>query len=597
VKSLIAFSQQVLEDFGDQCGVSTTRDFEEVSRRVEHEGESFLTITLAAFGKQFLASLEAGRVEPNTFMGFSHGRAGLPRFLGGFLAQVFDEYGVVRSNPSIEAIRAIHGFTAMFAKKKELCSPERISAAMHGFAATDAEVGAFAETIPTERLEALQRVFNMLFGRALDVVDRKVFNGEILPKHGPGATAEKLSSNGKYLHEVWTERLEFYFPAGENLFPNWGWYNQLQRVNFCKPSDESPVRVVAVPKTAVTPRIIAIEPAHMQYVQQGILEALTSALQMLPVWDVMGNLDQTPNQRLALEGSLSGDLATLDLSEASDRVSLRVVEKMLGHYPSLREAVLACRSQTADVLGIGIIPLSKFASMGSALCFPIESMVFTAIIFERLLNEFHIDPAAWASSLEGRVRVYGDDIIVPVDYVESIIDSLEAFGLKVNRRKSFWKSNFRESCGLDAYAGHRITPIRLRSAFPTDRRQATELAKTISFRNQLYAEMRFEKAVKHLDQMIKAVFPQVRNVPVGHSGLGLWADDYVVRQCVRLHKPLVRAHVLEHTLPEDYLEEHGALMKWFLKRGDKPFDKNHLSRAGRPQTVRIKSGWLPLLEG
>jgi hypothetical protein len=596
VKSLTAFSQQLLEDFGQQCGVCTTRDQEEIRRRVEHEGVSFLTITLPSYGKDFLSSLEAGRVEPNSFRAFKHGSAGLPRFLGGFLALVFDENGVVRDEPSIDAVRAVHGFTASFGKIKALCSQERIDLAMEQFVAIDEEVGSISASLPDESVRSFAKMFRRLFGPVLDTVEKTVHQGGILPNHGPGNTAEKLSANSKFRSETWTQRLEFLFPAGEYLYPNWGWYHQLQDVRFFEPHEEPPVRVVAVPKTQSTPRIIAIEPVHMQYVQQGILEALTSALQRSPLWELMGNLDQTPNQRLAQEGSRTRELATLDLSEASDRVSVRLVREALAHHPLLQEAVFACRSYRADVLGQGVITLNKFASMGSALCFPIESMVFTTIVLMEVMGN-PTNTARELRKLVGRVRVYGDDIIVPSTNAVGVIDRLESYGLKVNRRKTFWKSNFRESCGMDAFSGIPVTPVRLKSWFPTDPSSVSEIAAVIAYRNQLFARYGFDRSVAFLDRVIRSAMPSIRFIPAGHPGIGLWTDDLNLIQTrfdKSLHKPMVKAHKLESVLPSDPLEDHGALMKFFLKRGDKPRDEKHLQRYGRPLTVRIKSAWLAL---
>jgi len=125
---------------------------------------------------------------------------------------------------------------------------------------------------------------------------------------------------------------------------------------------------------------------------------------------------------------MNGNLATLDLSEASDRVSNQHVRLLVKNHRALREAVDATRSRKADVLG-KTIRLAKFASMGSALCFPFEALVFATIVFvgiERELNRQLTQKDI--ESFYGRVRVYGDDIIVPVEYVESVVRELEALG-------------------------------------------------------------------------------------------------------------------------------------------------------------------------
>jgi hypothetical protein len=103
--------------------------------------------------------------------------------------------------------------------------------------------------------------------------------------------------------------------------------------------------------------------------------------------------------------------------------------------------------------------LNKFASMGSALTFPVQSIVF-AIIAIGVGSYLH--PRRDLASIAQEVRVFGDDIIVPVDWVALLRSILERVGLKINESKTFSEGNFRESCGMDAFMGHDVTPAYLR---------------------------------------------------------------------------------------------------------------------------------------
>ncbi len=598
MKSLTAFSQLVLQDLGDRCHISTSQDFKTVLARVEHEGDEFLTITLAQFGKDFQKSLDSGCVTHDVFLSFKK-HAGLPRFLGGFLELVFDrKSGRLLDDPSIDAIYSVHQFCSMFGKIREACSDARLDGAMAGFVECEQDVRHFDAVRDPGLQAAFNRVGSLLFRDVFTEVDRKVYYGEILPKHGPGATAEKLSSNEKYQSMTWSSRLEESFPFGENLFPNWGWYNSFPNVDILEPGAEWPVRVIAVPKTAKAPRIIAIEPTYMQYMQQGLLEALTEEIQRSDsLRSLLGNLDQGPNRVLAKQGSIDGSLATLDLSEASDRVSNQLVRGLLAPWRNLHDAVDACRSRVADVPGQGLQRLAKFASMGSALCFPVEAMVFTTIVFMSVEQELgRALTRRDIESFRGRVRIYGDDIIVPVDMVNRVISNLQALGLKVNTNKSFWTGKFRESCGGDYYDGVDITPIRVRERLPQSRKHVDEIVSTVSLRNQLY-KRGFQKAVQGLDDILVKLLPVFPFVPVDSSHIGRWTDDPVLpeRLCPHLHKPLIKVPVLKHRKPTDILEGHGALMKSFLKRSELPnADEKHLLRAGRPVSVDIKTRWAPL---
>lgn len=341
----------------------------------------------------------------------------------------------------------------------------------------------------------------------------------------------------------------------------------------------------------------------MQYAQQAVADAIIESQRAddIASW-LVENTHQEPNQLLAKEGSITGELATLDLSEASDRVSNLHVLGLFSSHPLLSELVQACRSTKADVPGFGEIPLAKFASMGSGLCFPVEAMVFATIVFcgieDDLNRQLTRDDI---KSYKGRVRIYGDDIIVPVEHVSSVIRSLEAHGLKVNSRKSFWTGKFRESCGKEYYDGHDVSIVRVRAVFPSSRRDVKELVSTVSLRNQLFSAG-FRSSVEWLDRIIEKIipFPVIYGYDMNSSDpttsplLGKLSDQpvRVEKMDPNLQVPLVRGVVVKSVIPVNQLDDHFALLKWFLKKDDKPFvDWNHLVRSGRPSSFTLKTRW------
>jgi hypothetical protein len=332
----------------------------------------------------------------------------------------------------------------------------------------------------------------------------------------------------------------------------------------------------------------------MQYVQQGLKQILVRNIQDDNlVGRMIGFDDQTPNQRMAKEGSRKGNLATLDLSEASDRVSNQLVRVMMRGWPHFGEAVQASRSRKAAVPGAGVIRLSKFASMGSALTFPVEAMVFLTVVFcgiEKTLNR----PITRRDlfRLSRVVRVYGDDIIVPTHMVQSVIESLEAYGFRVSTDKSFWNGRFRESCGGDYYDGVDVTPARCRRRMPSSRSDASEVISAVSLRNQFY-KLGLWKSASYLDSLIEKVldhYPVVDDTsPVlgrlSFLGYQAEAGDST------LHTPLVRGYVVKTRLPDNPLDDVPALLKFLLKEGDEPLDEEHLERSGRPDAVTLKLRW------
>jgi len=468
--------------------------------------------------------------------------------------------------------------------------------------------------LDTQYLTDFKRISDLLFSELFSKVDRDVYWGRLKGKHGPGAVADKLTSNGKWRLRSWPTRLERVFPAQEFLIPNCHFRDDLgKELVFTEPGAETPVRVITVPKTLKTPRIIAIEPTAMQFAQQSLLAAIRSAIDEDGfLRHAIGLDDQVPNQDMARAGSLSGDLATLDLSEASDRVSNQHVRAMLEDYPHLLEAVQSSRSRKADVPGHGVIRLAKFASMGSALCFPFEAMVFLTLCLLGIERELSTTlNRRDLQGLRGKVRVFGDDIIVPRDDVLSVVNELSTFGYKVNVSKSFWTGRFRESCGKEYFNGHDVSIVKVRSVLPTRRQDADGVIKAVAFRNHAYWHGLWSTA-RWMDDYLRRILGFFPNVAPTSPLLG--RESVLGYQFQRLHpnfhSPLTKGYFVEAKPPRDSLDGVGALLKCLnmvtpalenkhLEHTSavnsmvvaESNDAEHLERTGRPKRVDIKLGW------
>ena len=620
MKRLLLLWSTMANELAIRCCTSATRDYETVVSRSKKEGMSFLTITLPEFHASFVKALDSGSCSsPSLFVGFAR-RGELPKFLGGFMDLVFDrETGSLLAEPDLEAIYAIRQLSQLFGKINLPCSEKRTNAAFERFVQVENHVTRWTEEADDDLISDFRRISGLIWGSTLRSLDIIVRESGVTPKHGPGKTADRLTGNRKYDLRYWPERLERVFPYLENALPSPSyWMEQQSRQDVVEPGEELPVKVTAVPKTLKGPRIIAIEPTAMQFCQQGLMEQFVHHLESDPRRFV-GILDQGPNQALAKEGSLTGALATLDLSDASDRVPNLLVETMLANFPDLSEAVSATRSLRARVPGKGVIPLSKFASMGSALTFPIEAMVFTTIIFmgiERSLRQPQTnDPTELAyrklsftrkggmdfrlsepvvNRFVGIVRVYGDDIIVPVEFVQDVMRQLSLMGSVVNQGKSFSEGHFRESCGKDYFSGEDVTTIRVRRTFPVSPRDALECVSLVSLRNQAYMHGLWETA-RWLDGQIEGVLPHFPTVSPTSQALGRWSLLGYETQKLHpeLHAPMVKAYTVKVKIPDSDISGLGALVKFFLKRGDEPiFDVEHLIRQGRPEDVSIKPRWV-----
>jgi hypothetical protein len=570
-------------------------DYKIVQDRCKHEGLSFLTITLPTYGKSLQTALDMGQVDRNLFQGFKW-KGGLPRFLWGFLDRVFDRTsGVLLDDPCIESIQSLRQLTLMFEKVELPCTLERENKAFAEYIQCEKDVRESDKSLTPSEQEEFRRIASMLFWDVFKHVDQKVYMHELKPKHGPGTVADNLSSNGKYRQLTWPKRLNEVLPMVEYLIPNYSFSEYLEDVDILEPEAEIPAKVISVPKTQKTPRIIAKEPTAFQYMQQGILRELLDSLGRVDyLASMIGFDDQTPNQRMAEIGSRFGTLATLDLSEASDRVSNQHVRLLLRGHQHLFDAVDACRSRKADVPGKGIIRLAKFASMGSALCFPMEAMVFLTVVLVGIQRSLNTSLSLKdIRALQGSVRVYGDDIIIPVDHVDSVVDALQTFGFVVSISKSFWNGKFRESCGKEFYDGHDVSIVKVRQEFPTRRMHATGVISIVSLRNQLYWAGYWE-TVRWLDGYIRKIIKHFPNVLPSSPVLG--RESALGFETQRSHEhlqiPLVRGYRVSSKIPADPLDDMGALLKYLTKQGIDPFfDEDHLKRAGRAQRVDIKLGW------
>lgn len=608
---LMLLLRNVLDEMGTWCGTSTARDMKYITGRVENEGISFLTISLPAFCSDFERCLDEGMVTHASFTGFARKRRGLPLFLGGFLELIFArEGGRLLDDPSIDAIQAVRQITLLFGKILLPCSDTRRRAAIRGFVETDNEVYRNEAALSLEKSEDFVMMSQLLWTDVFSTVSLRINSGELLPKHGPGKTADRLDGNAKYDQSEWTEGLEEVFPKHLYLVPNIN--HSVDHVTLLPPGAERPVRVVDVPKTLKTPRIIAIEPTCMQYMQQAVKREIQEAIEGDNLASsFVGFTRQEHNQLMAKRGSRKGILATLDLSEASDRVSNQHVRLLLLNHPSLARAIGATRSRKADVPDHGIHTLAKFASMGSALCFPMEMLVFTTVIFLGIQKELgrrltREDLLAF----RGLVRVYGDDIVVPVEYVSAVVQSLEDFGFLVNTRKSFWTGKFRESCGKEYYDGNDVSIVRVRHMFPSRRQHAREVVSIVSLRNQLFMAGMWQTA-RWLDQYIERLIPFPAVGPESPALGRLSSLGYETQRIDRhLHEPQVKAMRVVARPPVSILDGSGALMKVFLLAEErrKPStrlqpvegdyreiiveDEKHLERAGRDLAVCIMPGWI-----
>lgn len=592
VKSVVKLWQVCLHEAGLQHHVRTERDSLTASARIEEEGLSFLTITLPVFEKALLRGIAQGRVSPDSISGFRFSK-GLPAFMSGFLEKIFDVDGSLRPDADPGVIKSLRQVLLLCSKIELPTSEERKADAYLAYIKTDEEIEAIGNGLRTEFRSAAMA----LLGPYLQDVEKRLWSGDWLPQHASGALATGESYNARYTNRVWTERLQECFPWWEDLAVSpREIYDHGDDFEVLSRDQEPPVRVILVPKTMKTPRVIAEEPCWMMFVQQGIFRVMTETLLLDKhryLNRIFGWMDQEPNRLLAREGSRQGGFATIDLSEASDRVSLQLVEDLLSSTGFLKKCVLAARSETAEMAASGrVMKLSKFASMGSALCFPIESMVFFIIEALAVSAVEAVAPSTLRVRDLPRMRVFGDDLIVPSSVAQMLMSLLESYGLKVNGTKSFTTGPFRESCGSEWFNGEDVSVFRLRAPLPTSTLQSEYLKKGIDFHNRVYDAGWFNLA-GHVEDQLRSLIPNIPIVPVGTpvSALWSWNGPYAVRNHSGLQRIQYKALTYRQFRPLDTLDGYGALKKYYANRGEEPRSADHLERDGRSRYAGAHIEW------
>jgi hypothetical protein len=251
---------------------------------------------------------------------------------------------------------------------------------------------------------------------------------------------------------------------------------------------EVPARMICVPKTAKGPRIIAAEPSEHMYVQKLMANWLEEKIETSIMGAFINFRDQSASGKLVIKASLDRDLATIDLSSASDRLSLYVVERMFRSNPSFLKALHASRTRWLRLPTGECIELKKFASQGTALTFPVQTLVFFIIAMAVATNG-DVSYEGFRKQVN-KVRIFGDDIIIPNTGFAEVVDLLHMLNLKVNVEKSFSCGYFRESCGVDAFKGYDITPVKPKTTIsdsPASRLAVLDTSNNLFYKGYWYA--------------------------------------------------------------------------------------------------------------
>lgn len=353
-----------------------------------------------------------------------------------------------------------------------------------------------------------------------------------LPKHGGGAVAERgvRGVNAKNVAFSLPEGIRRLYVQDSLFLPNETGLSSLpDPVGVVRKAKLHASRLKFVPKDWKKTRSICMEPIPYQWAQQGVRLWYEDYLKS----SVLGNHifieDQGINQRAARFGSMTGWADTIDLSSASDSVAWDLVKSI---FPAkVLKHLYATRTRVVTLPDGSDVPVRKFAPMGSALCFPVQSTIYATIaLMVGMAQRFGIDwrePgvfkgmtseqfwAAYKLSFSDKLVVpkegdhrflpfyaYGDDIITDKRMTSSVVEALTQLAFRVNTEKSFTgHSAFRESCGIYCLGGVDVTPFIFKTKKVSRRMSIVDMDSVIQLANRAYV-LGYSQARRHLIQFV-----------------------------------------------------------------------------------------------
>jgi len=426
-------------------------------------------------------------------------------------------------------------------------------------------------------------------------------------RHGPGAVSDQSFGAYKYDFKAWPERLEAAFPYAEFAVANYDHIGEHPIESLWRPDflQDVPARLCAVPKTISKPRLIACEPTCLQWCQQSIRDFLYDRVRSTYISKFVHFGRQELNGDLALRASIDGSHATIDLSEASDRISCWHVERLFRQSPTLLRALQATRSvwlkQDICDYSPSYINLRKYSTMGNATTFPVQTIFFLVLAIASLLTARGVKPSIENIKHlgDGQVRVFGDDIIIHRDGSDVLLGLLTALQLKVNKLKTFTGETFRESCGVDAFMGVNVTTVNVLEV-PVRANPGT-IVSTVAVHHNLWEKGYFATASYLQKTVTERVSKEIRTVEHGTGIFGWsdlassdpqtrfkrrWNEDLQISEVKCLHPKVVNTRLEPET--------NAGLLQFFTEVGEVPTAAvSSIGRAVRRPKTSLSLRWVP----
>ncbi len=318
-------------------------------------------------------------------------------------------------------------------------------------------------------------------------------------------------------------------------------------------------RVCIVPKDFRGHRIICIECKEAMFAQQGLWRVLQFVVEdrRSVTSQSISFRDQAPSQRLCQ----SLQFTTVDLKDASDYVSVDIARLLFPR--EFFKLITRFRSRSVEFPdGECVSQYDTLFTMGNALCFPIETLVFYALASGTLQYYFGLSVEEAAS----KIRVFGDDLIVPTQYAHRVTEVLSQSGMVVNLSKYCKDTLVRESCGAWMFAGIDCRMQKIKFTEPGSIRDWIALIDTARNLNN----DGFSLAALELCKVAESIYC----VPYGFFGLP-GPKNPTVKKSFRYSVQLQRMEFLMPSLKVgtvSHLNGYVGLYSYFTGRGSQVVD-------------------------
>lgn len=465
---------------------------------------------------------------------------------------IFKEYLAFYRTHDVELLQYILSFLE-FGKKISYNDPSLNTTALRGWIEVEQKLEGLVLPAWTSGIAAVIRIICETWS-----------SEHMLPKHGSGAVAQKKVQGVRQKNDRFYIPLKLYntyFREGYDAYQDYAFDTDVSPMGNSAAYDRSGLesaRLFFVPKSYKTSRSICMEPIPYMWAQQAVRLWLEEMIASGILKRHVVLKDQSLNQRLSQRGSKNLRLDTIDLSSASDSVSWELVKAV---FPAkILKHLLATRTHRVSIEDVFEVDVRKFAPMGSAVCFPIQSILFSSVVLYisvcqtyglnykdpmclkdkdvlgMIQHCYPVRPNPRHGDLE-QFAVYGDDIITDSRLTSTVIEALTDLGFSVNEDKSFTSgSAFRESCGEEYFAGGRATPFKLTLKSVDQRMQIETLAGLVDQINQAedYGYVHCRRALIHA-----ALYHPVEGIKCakGHMNPILFSDDEDQTMSIRHDAP------------------------------------------------------------